>query len=332
MSNNQRITVIGGSGFVGTNFCQLLADHQIPFEIVDLKPSQRFPERCRTGDVRDLDSLRAAVTGDVVVNLAAVHRDDIRDKEEYTRTNVMGAENTAKICTEKGIRKIVFTSTVAVYGFAKPGTDEAGQINPFNEYGRTKFAAEEKLRAWRDADDANKLLIVRPTVIFGEGNRGNVYNLLYQIASGRFVMIGNGRNHKSMAYIGNIAAFLKACVDSDRHYGLFNYVDTPDMDMNTLVSQVRRILSDKDGVGPRLPYWLGLVLGYVADGVARTTGRTLPVSAIRVRKFCASTAFSSAKQELDGFEPPHKLSEGIDRTLQSEFVAPDPDREIFYTE
>ena len=332
MSSTQKITVIGGSGFVGTNFCQLLADRQIPFEIIDLKLSQRFPERCRTGDVRDLGSLRATVTGNVVVNLAAVHRDDIRDKEEYTRTNVLGAENTAKICSEKGIRKIVFTSTVAVYGFAEPGTDETGPINPFNEYGRTKFAAEEHLRAWRDADDANKLLIVRPTVIFGEGNRGNVYNLLNQIASGRFVMIGNGQNRKSMAYIGNIVAFLKACVDSDRHYGLYNYVDTPDMDMNTLVSEVRRVLSNKDGVGPRLPYGLGLILGYAADGVARITGRTLPVSSIRIRKFCTSTAFSSAKQELDSFKAPYKLSEGIERTLQSEFLSPDSSREIFFTE
>ena len=71
-----KITDIGGSGFVGTNFCRFLADHQIPFEIVNLKPSQSFPERCRTGDVLDLDSLWVAVTGDVVVNLAVVHRDD----------------------------------------------------------------------------------------------------------------------------------------------------------------------------------------------------------------------------------------------------------------
>lgn len=332
MTTRPLITVIGGSGFVGTNFCQLLADHQMPFEIVDLKESRRFPERCKIGDVRDLDSLRATVTGDIVVNLAAVHRDDIRDKSEYTRTNVLGAENTAKICTEKGIRKIVFTSTVAVYGFAEPGTGEDGQINPFNEYGRTKFAAEEKLRAWRDLDEDNALLIIRPTVIFGEGNRGNVYNLLNQIASGRFVMVGNGRNKKSMAYIGNVTSFLKACVSSTQRYGVYNYVDTPDMDMNTLVTQVRKTLANKDGVGPRLPYWLGLVLGYVADGIARVTGKTLPVSSIRVQKFCASTAFSSGKNDLDSFEAPFALAEGIERTLNSEFISPDPEREIFFTE
>ena len=219
MKVSNKITVIGGSGFVGTNLCQALADRQIPFEIIDIKQSQSFPEKCKIGDVRDLQSLREAITGDVVVNLAAVHRDDIRDKTEYVRTNVDGAENVAKVCSEKNIRKIVFTSSVAVYGFAEPGTDEAGAINPFNEYGKTKYQAEEKLRAWNSSGD-NDLIIVRPTVIFGEGNRGNVYNLLRQIASGNFIMVGSGKNRKSMAYIGNIVAFLEKCIEAERKYAV----------------------------------------------------------------------------------------------------------------
>ena len=202
----KKITVIGGSGFVGTNLCRQLSLKQQDFEIVDLKMSNQFPEKCKIADVRDAESLRNTITGDVVVNLAAVHRDDVRDKSEYQRTNVNGAENVALVCTEKGISKIVFTSTVAVYGFAEPGTDESGEINPFNEYGRTKFEAEEKLRAWQAQSD-NSLIIVRPTVIFGEGNRGNVFNLLNQIASGKFLMVGKGENKKSMAYIGNVVAF-----------------------------------------------------------------------------------------------------------------------------
>jgi len=144
----KKITVIGGSGFVGTNLCRQLALKQQDFEIIDLKMSNQFPDKCKIADVRDAETLRNAITGDVVVNLAAVHRDDVRDKREYQRTNVDGAENVALVCEEKGIDKIVFTSTVAVYGFAEPGTDESGAINPFNEYGRTKFEAEEKLRRW----------------------------------------------------------------------------------------------------------------------------------------------------------------------------------------
>mgnify|MGYP001404560944 CR=1 FL=1 len=328
---NRKITVIGGSGFVGTNLCQQLALKQQDFEIIDLKMSNQFPEKCKIADVRDADALRKTINGDVVVNLAAVHRDDVKDKSEYQRTNVDGAANVALVCEEKGIDKIVFTSTVSVYGFAAPGTDESGAINPFNEYGRTKFAAEEKLRQWQ-TQGGNSLIIVRPTVIFGEGNRGNVFNLLNQIASGKFVMVGKGENKKSMAYIGNVVAFLETCIAAEQTYGVYNYVDTPDLTMNELVSQVRAKLKGKNGVGPRLPYWLGLIIGYTADLVAKLSGKNLSVSSIRVKKFAASTEFRSARACLDQFIAPFSLSDGVQRTLQSGFIDQDPNREIFYTE
>jgi nucleoside-diphosphate-sugar epimerase len=327
----KKITVIGGSGFVGTNLCRQLSLKQQDFEIIDLKMSKQFPEKCKIANVRDAETLRNTITGDVVVNLAEVHRDDVRDKTEYQRTNVDGAENVALVCDEKGIDKIVFTSTVAVYGFAEPGTDESGAINPFNEYGRTKFEAEEKLRAWHAQGD-NSLIIVRPTVIFGEGNRGNVFNLLNQIASGKFVMVGKGENKKSMAYIGNIVAFLETCIATEERYGVYNYIDTPDLTMNELVSQVRTNLKGKTGVGPRLPYWLGLILGYTADLAAKLSGKKLPISSIRVKKFTSSTEFKSAKTSLENFRAPFLLSDGVQRTLRSEFIEPDPEREDFYTE
>ena len=327
----KKISIIGGSGFVGTNLCRQLLLTQQDFEIIDLEMSNQFPEKCKIADVRDVDTLRKTVTGDVVVNLAAVHRDDVRDKSEYWRTNVDGAANVAAVCDEKGIDKIIFTSTVAVYGFAEPGTDESGAIDPFNEYGRTKFEAEEKLREWHAQGD-NSLIIVRPTVIFGEGNRGNVFNLLNQIASGKFLMVGRGENKKSMAYIGNIVAFLNACIVTDQKYGVYNYVDTPDLTMNELVALARTKLKGKTGVGLRLPHWLGLLLGYSADLIAKISGKNLPLSSIRVKKFASSTEFKTAKADLEKFQAPFSLSDGVQRTLQSEFISPDPNREIFFTE
>jgi nucleoside-diphosphate-sugar epimerase len=327
----KKITVIGGSGFVGTNLCRQLAMKQKDFEIIDLKMSNQFPDKCKIADIRDAETLRETITGDVVVNLAAVHSDDVRDNSEYQRTNVNGSENVALVCREKGIHKIVFTSTVAVYGFAQPGTDESGVINPFNEYGRTKFEAEEKLRNWQKQGD-NSLIIVRPTVIFGAGNRGNVFNLLRQIASGKFLMIGKGTNKKSMAYIGNVVAFLETCIATDKKYGLYNYIDTPDFTMNELVSLVRAKLKGKHEVGLRLPYWLGIVLGFTADLVAKISGKNLPISSIRVKKFVSSTEFKSAKDSLDNFRAPFLLSDGVNQTLHSEFISPKPNREIFFTE
>lgn len=328
-----KITIIGGSGFVGTNLCEELSKKQLDFEIIDLRMSQKFSEKCKIGDVRDINSLRNQITGNVIVNLAAVHRDDVQDKAEYSKTNVDGAQNIVRICSEKCIDKVIFTSSVAVYGFAPPGTTEDGEINPFNEYGRTKYAAEEIFKAWH-ADDKLKrsLFIIRPTVIFGEGNRGNVFNLLNQIASGRFLMIGKGENRKSMAYIANVVAFLETCIVSKQNFGLFNYVDTPDLTMNELITQVRGSILGKSGVGLRMPVWVGLCVGYTFDVISKATKKTFPVSSIRIKKFISSSHFTTSKADFHGFKAPFTLSEGIQRTLVSEFLDPDPKRQIFYTE
>ena len=95
---------------------------------------------------------------------------------------------------------------------------------------------------------------------------------------------------------------------------------------------MRKQLRGKDGVGLRLPYWLGLILGYTADLVSNITGKNLPVSSIRVKKFASSTEFKSAKTDLDNFVAPYSLIDGLQRTVYSEFISPEPNREIFFTE
>ena len=327
------IAITGGSGFIGSTLCTRLAQRQTGFRILDTRPSPLFPERATACDICDADALRTHLAAETVIHLAAEHRDDVRPRQRYHAVNVGGTETLTAVAREKGIDRIVFTSTVAVYGFAPPGTAEDGAIAPFNDYGRTKYQAEQVLRAWQaEAPDRRCLTIVRPTVVFGPGNRGNVYNLLSFVGSGRFVMIGAGRNRKSMAYVENLAAFLHHATTLGPGVHLFNYVDKPDLDMNALVSLVRQRVRGKSGVGPRVPYWFGLAGGYVADAVAAVSGRRLPISSIRVRKFCADSSFASAAHGVPGFTPVMTLSEGLEHTLQREFLTPDPDAPVFETE
>ena len=145
----------------------------------------------------------------------------ILSKSLYDEVNVQGSENICRACSELGIHRIIFTSSVAVYGFAPVGTDESGEIKYFNDYGRTKFLAEEKYRNWLKADSSNSVTIIRPTVIFGEQNRGNVYNLLRQIAGGKFPMVGKGTNRKSMNYVENVAAFIQFCIENEEKLPCF---------------------------------------------------------------------------------------------------------------
>ena len=115
-------------------------------------------------------------------------------------------------------------------------------------------------------------------------------------------------------------------------YGIYNYVDTPDLTMNSLVSMVRNNLKGKNGVGFRLPLWMGMFVGYLADILSKISGKNFSVSSIRIKKFTSSSEFESAKSTLDNFNAPFSLEEGLKRTLHSEFISPDPKREIFFTE
>jgi len=115
----------------------------------------------------DLESIGGS---DVLINLAAVHRDDVRPLSLYDDVNVGGARSVCEAARKHNITKIIFTSSVAIYGFAAPDTDESGIVDYFNDYGRTKYLAECVYKEWQQEDPDNRsLIIVRPTVIFGEG-------------------------------------------------------------------------------------------------------------------------------------------------------------------
>jgi nucleoside-diphosphate-sugar epimerase len=326
--------VVGGSGFVGTRLVRRLKNKNIiEIKIIDKSSSISFPEIVELSDVRSIDDLRRSISLDaVIVNLAAEHRDDVRPLSLYDDVNVGGAKNICLVAREKGVKTIIFTSTVAVYGFAPIGTDESGKIAPFNDYGRTKYEAEQIYKSWHaEAPDERTLVIIRPTVIFGEQNRGNVYNLLKQIASGKFVMIGDGSNRKSMAYVENVAAFIEYSMSFKPGVHTYNYIDKPDFSMNTLVGNVNSMLGRSRKIGFRLPFSVGYLIGKCFDLVSTVTGKRFAISSIRVKKFCANSVFNTAV-ESTGFVPPVPLEEALENTVRHEFIESHEGEGVFYSE
>lgn len=303
------------------------------FKIIDKISSRSFQGHVLLADVRCLEDLRKVVReNSALINLAAEHRDDVQPCSLYDEVNVDGARNVSIVVREKDVKTIVFTSSVAVYGFAPLGTDESGRINPFNDYGRTKYEAEQIYKEWQaEAPDERTLVIIRPTVVFGERNRGNVFNLLRQIASGRFVMVGDGQNRKSMAYVENVAAFIEYGMTFKPGVHIYNYIDKPDFTMNTLVSKVNRILGRSDRVGFRLPFSVGLAIGKCFDLVAKLTGKRFAISAIRVKKFCANSVYNTAIAQT-GFVPPVPLEQALEQTIRYEFMEDHGEEGVFYSE
>ncbi len=328
------VCVIGGSGFIGTRLVsRLLSKDQLSVQITDKAPSRAHPDLVTLGDVRSVEQLRTSIAnGSVVVNLAAEHRDDVRPLSLYDEVNVEGAENICTVAREQSVQIIIFTSSVAVYGFAPIGTDESGKIAPFNHYGRTKYEAEQVFKAWHaEAPTERTLVIIRPTVVFGEQNRGNVYNLLRQIASGRFVMVGSGENRKSMAYVENVAAFIEYSMSFKPGVYSYNFIDKPDFTMNQLVRSVKRILGQSEKIGLRLPFAVGYAIGKGFDLVAAITGKRLAISSIRVKKFCANSVYNTGIYET-GFVPPVPLGQALEQTICHEFIEMHEDEPLYFSE
>ena len=318
-----RVAIIGGAGFVGSRLASTLRHAGRRVVVVDVREPDGDAIEYRPADVRDGGAVRAALEGcDAVYNLAAVHRDDIKPESLYDSVNVAGAHNVCAACREIGIVRLVFTSSVAVYGNAADDVPEERQPAPASPYGRSKLRAEQVHREWhQEGPGVRSLVVVRPTVVFGKGNRGNVYQLVRQIMSGRFVMVGSGENRKSMAYVGNLSAFLVRALGMSTGCHLFNYVDKPDLSMQELVDIVAETVGRGPMAGVRVPYVVGYLGGFLCDVASAVTGRKLPVSAIRIRKFCSSTTFSAQRLESTGFRPSVGLREALATTIRHELAA-----------
>lgn len=313
-----KLLVTGGSGFIGRILINDLLSQSHDIKNLDLSKSELHPELTFVGDVRDVTCLTAVSAGaEAVIHLAAEHRDDVDPIERYYDINVGGARSVLAAARANNILTIVFTSTVAVYGLNMDAPDEECPPKPFNHYGRSKLEAENLLTHWANEDTRRRLIIIRPAVVFGENNRGNVHTLITQIDSGRFFIVGNGSNKKSMAYVGNLSNFVCQTLTLETGCHIFNYADKPDLSTGELVALICKALGRKMPL--RIPYPAALAAGYAFDGLSKITGRSFPFSAVRVRKFFADTRIATKRIEDLGFAPQYTIEDGLRRMIDQDF-------------
>ena len=309
--------MIGGSGFIGTRLVAKLIDSGHDVSIFDLAASAVFPDRVMLGDVRDEVALtRALGDCDWVIQLAAEHRDDVRPIAKYFDVNVGGAKNIVAVMQRLGINHAILMSSVAVYGLKQTLPDEAASVQPDGPYGESKAQAEAIFRQWSVASPLLRTLVVlRPVVVFGEGNRGNMLNLIEQIRRNRFLMVGKGDNYKSAAYVENLVDFTCLQLHAAAGEHVFNYADKPDRSIREWVTGIDAILGRRARGSDAVPVSLGIAVGYVFDALAWITRRRFAVSSDRVRKFCADTSVSTQTLEDTGFRARYDLDTGLKRMI-----------------
>jgi dihydroflavonol-4-reductase len=168
--------VTGATGFVGSHVARVLAENGADLRLLvrsssDLRNIQELNVERVTGDLRDAASLKKGVTGcDVVFHVAADYRLWVRDPDEMYRSNVEGTRAILQAAREGGVRRVVYTSSVATMGFSNGHlADENSPVslaNMIGHYKRSKFMAEEiAMEAGRSGMD---VVVVNPTTPVGE--------------------------------------------------------------------------------------------------------------------------------------------------------------------
>jgi len=169
--------VTGATGFLGSHVARVLADQGAQLRVLvrptsNLKNLEGLNAETATGDLRDAASLEKAMTRcDAVFHVAADYRLWVRDPNEMYRSNVEGTRAILEAARKNGVRRVVYTSSVATIGFKKDGqvADEESPVSladMIGHYKRSKFMAEQlALEAGRDG---MQVVTVNPTTPIGE--------------------------------------------------------------------------------------------------------------------------------------------------------------------
>ncbi|WP_289034219.1 NAD(P)-dependent oxidoreductase [uncultured Roseibium sp.] len=223
----KRAVVFGGAGFIGTH---LLTTMRLSGEYDFLVCADiAKPEKPVDGvtyreiDVREPIPFDLCDGASEIYNLAAVHRTPGHDGHEYYETNVSGAVNICAYAATIGTPKIVFTSSIAVYGPEESAKTEATEPTPKSAYGWSKLLGERVHQRWQEADDNRQLVIVRPAVIFGKGENGNFTRLASALKKGIFLYPGRKDTVKACGYVGELVRSIGFMLKRNEAFTLYNF-------------------------------------------------------------------------------------------------------------
>ena len=305
--------IFGGSGFIGTHLVDLISNQYPDRKIYNLDIVENNHEGKSTYincDVRSEINIDIPVTSeDVIFNFAAVHRTPGHPDQAYFETNIRGAENVCAFAEKFGIKKIVFTSSIAPYGAAEDLKTEETLPTPNTPYGISKLVAEKIHTIWQaKKSNERQLTIVRPGVVFGKGENGNFTRLYWGIRGGKFFYPGRKDTIKACIYVKELVRFMLYRLENHSEgVELYNCTFEPAFTIEQIVETMKKAT----GLQRTVVEVPGSLLMTVARIVGSLGGKALGICPARVKKLMISTNICGKKLADSGYKFHYTFEEAI---------------------
>ncbi len=322
--------IFGGTGCIGTHFAKHLLEHtQVErIYLADISPPRKeayvqpllpWMQQGRVAytpcDVRQpLDSVELPQHADLIVNLAAVHREPGHEPREYYETNLPGAEHVCAYASRAGCLQVVFTSSISPYGSSDAMRNEDSLPVPETPYGSSKLAAEKIHAAWQHADPNRRLVVLRPGVVFGPGEHANVARLARSLARGYFLYMGNRSTRKAGVYVKELCHVMQFALEFQARTGgpvlMWNVSMDPPPTLEEFVNAICSVAGYKK---PRLslPRSLLVSASYPVAGVAKIFGVRHPINPVRMRKISQPTHIEPHRLRAAGYNFRYTLEQAM---------------------
>ena len=318
------ILVTGASGFMGERLvkCLLQKGYKIRVLVRDKEKGRKFEGECEIhiGDITKKNSLSGCCEKiDVVYNLAALMGHDSPSPEAFSKfrkTNVEGLKNLVDEAKKSHVKRFIHISSTAAMGLLKEKiVDENTACKPYTPYQVTKREGELLLlKEYRD--NGFPVIILRPSMIYGPGFKGDFLTLAKVCKTGFFPKIGTGKNLSPALYISDLIDLFPNCVErgkegeiyivsSERSYGLR---ETALIISKALKKRVRFIF---------VPRFLAIWGAGALEMLCHVLKKHPPVTKRNIQSTVTDRVFNveKAKKEL-GFKQKVSLEKGLTETVK----------------
>ena len=316
--------ITGAAGLLGSQLVEQiqLHGHRVRAFVrpsSDTRRLQQLGVELCSGDLEDIATIRRAVQGVTKVFHCAAHVGDWGSWQEFYQGNVIATENLVQACREADEPRLVHVSSISVYGNFHP-TGSLGRENmPLGEnhwlwdhYGRSKVWGENVVRQYPNH------VILRPSWVYGPGDRNAIPRIVGALRQGRVRWIGNGKNLLNMVFVGDVARGALLAGTKDEALGKAYHLCSPgELNQREVLHLLCEML-DLPPVRRAVPLSLAWQAAFVLEAVYRLcrSKHPPPITRRAIYMVGRTTHFSieAAKRDL-GWEPEIGLQKGLAQTF-----------------